>query len=288
MPRIPSSYPLAPPFTPIDDPADPRLAAYTAARDGAALKRLNAFIAEGRTVAEQLLASPLYHARSLLVARSKAESLAPLAARLPPGAPAFALPDGLIERVVGFDFHRGVMAEGDAGEPRDPETLIAPAPPLLLALEGVNNHDNTGAAFRNAAAFGAAAVLLDPRSCDPLYRKSIRVSMGHALRVPFARARTSRALNQLLERAGYTVVALATDTDAEPLTEAIARAAPTKKLCVLVGAEGPGLSEAARRSATLRARIDMAPGVDSLNLAAAAAIALSAAREALRNAGAAL
>jgi len=284
MPRIPPSYR----FTTIDDPAAPRLAAYTAARDAAALKKQNAFIAEGRTVVEQLLDSPLYRARSLLVAKSKSEALAPLAARLPPSAPAFALPDELIESVVGFDFHRGVMAEGDAGAPRDPAELIAPAPPLLLALEGVNNHDNAGAAFRNAAAFGAAAVLLDPRSCDPLYRKSIRVSMGHALRVPFARARTSRALNELLETAGYTVIALATDPDAKPLPEVVSRAASTKKLCVLVGAEGPGLSEAARRSATLRARIDMAPGVDSLNLAAAAAIALSAARQALRDAGATL
>lgn len=260
--------------TPIDHPDDPRLELYTLSRDGVALRNHRSFIAEGRTVVELLLASPLYNARSVLVARSKLDALAPLLA----GAgdtPVYTLPDELMEDVLGFDFHRGVLAAGDAGEPTPPSTLIAQDHHLLLALEGVNNHDNTGAAFRNAAAFGAGAVLLDTRTADPLYRKSIRVSMGHALRLPFARAETSRKLNEALNEAGYRVLALTPADNAVTLAEACATITPSDRVCVLVGAEGPGLSVAAQRSATTRVRIPMAPGVDSLNLAAAAAVALA-------------
>ncbi len=260
--------------TPIDRPDDPRLALYTHVRDGVALRRHRAFIAEGRTVVELLLASPLYTARSLLVAQSKLDALAPLLATAA-DTPVYTLPDALMEDLLGFDFHRGVLAVGDAGHPAPPSTLIAQNHPLLLALEGVNNHDNTGAAFRNAAAFGAGAVLLDPRTADPLYRKSIRVSMGHALRLPFARAETSRKLNEELSEAGYRVLALTPADDAITLADACASIVPTDRICVLVGAEGPGLSVAAQRSATTRVRIPMAPGVDSLNLAAAAAVALA-------------
>ncbi len=264
----------------IDRPDDPRLELYTLARDGVALRRHNAFIAEGRTVVELLLNSSLYRTRSLLIAESKLETHAQLIAHAE-GAPAYALPDELMRDVLGFDFHRGVLAAGDAGEPANPSNLIAKNHRLLLALEGVNNHDNMGAAFRNAAAFGAGAVLLDPRSCDPLYRKSIRVSMGHALRLPFARAETSRKLNEALASAAYKILALTPAPDAIPLREACAEITPDDRACVLVGAEGPGLSVAAQRSATTRVRIPMAPDVDSLNLATAAGIALSAVFDAL-------
>lgn len=264
----------------LDDISDPRLDVYRLARDGVALRRHNAFIAEGRTVVELLLDSPLYAARSLLVAESKLDALVPLIDRAG-DTPVYTLPDDRIEGVLGFDFHRGVLAEGDAGEPAPTSTLIAQNHPLLLALEGVNNHDNIGAAFRNAAAFAAGAVLLDPRSADPLYRKSIRVSMGHALRLPFARAETSRKLNEELSAAGYNVLALTPADDAVTLSEACATLTPESRVCVLVGAEGPGLSVAAQRSATTRVRIPMAPGVDSLNLAAAAAVALAGVYEAI-------
>lgn len=266
--------------TRIDRPDDPRIEVYTLARDGAALRHHNAFIAEGRSVVETLLTDSIYKPRSLLVAESKLKPLQPLLHRAG-DTPVYTLPDELIESVVGFDFHRGVLAAGQTAPDREADALIQVAHPLLLALEGINNHDNIGAAFRNAAAFGVAAVLLDQRSADPLYRKSIRVSMGHALRIPFARAASSRKLNEALTTADYRVLALTPAPDAPSLHDVCATITPEDRVCVLVGAEGPGLSVAAQRSATTRVRIPMAPGIDSLNLAAAAAVALAGVHHAL-------
>lgn len=264
---------------PLDTADDPRLEPYTHTRDGAALRRGGHFIAEGRTVVELLLSQSLYAPHSLLIAASRAASLSALVERALKHVPVYSLPDVAIEALVGFPFHRGVLAAGHTGPAREPADLIASHPRLVLALEGVNNHDNIGAAFRNGAAFGAGAVLLDPRTADPLYRKSIRVSMGHALRIPFARAASSRQLNEMLSCEGYHTLALTPGPDALPLREACAPGRLGPRVCVLVGAEGPGLSVAAQRSATTRVTIPMAPEIDSLNLAAAAAIALSAVYE---------
>jgi tRNA G18 (ribose-2'-O)-methylase SpoU len=169
-----------------------------------------------------------------------------------------------------------------------------------VVVEGVNDHENLGAIFRNAAALGAGAVLLDPSCCDPLYRRSVRVSMGQVLRLPFCRLAPWPSALSELRAAGFVVVALdpgATETidaavpglgrrseddpptgldrppGAEVVTESTEVRAPTR-LAVLVGAEGHGLTEAARQAAGHRVRIPMAPGVDSLNVATALAIAL--------------
>ena len=267
----------------LTDPDDPRLEVYRLARDATALRRHGAFIAEGRTVVELLLSpGSLYEPRSLLVEAERLESLAPLLDAAPQRLPVYALPGERTTELMGFRFHRGVLAAGKAAEPRPIEPILAERHDLLLALEGVNNHDNLGAAFRHAAAFGAGAVLLDPRSADPLYRKSIRVSMGHVLRVPHARGETSRRLNERLAAAGYQVLALTPDPSAPPLRDVCGSGELGERVCVLVGAEGPGLSAAAQRSAAQRVRLPMAPGVDSLNLATAAAIALYEVRLALR------
>jgi tRNA G18 (ribose-2'-O)-methylase SpoU len=143
---------------------------------------------------------------------------------------------------------------------------------LVIALAEVNNHDNVGGIFRNAAAFGARAVLLDERSCDPLYRKAIRVSAGAALFVPFARGGTTSEMLRALEHAGYTIVALT------PKATLDIRDVPRPpRLALLLGAEGPGLSEESLAAAHVRAKITMAEGFDSLNVAAASAIAMHAA-----------
>lgn len=268
-------------ITHLTDPDDPRLAVFRHTRDARALRDHGAFIAEGRTVV-QLLVSPdsLYPPRALLVGAEQADRLSELVETAAP-ASVFTLPEAQMESLVGFQFHRGVLAAGDVGPPRTVDSILEPRPPLLLALEGVNNHDNVGALFRHAAAFGAAGVLLDPRTTDPLYRKSIRVSMGHVLRVPFARGETSRKLNERLASAGYQTLALTPDPTVRTLRELAESDELGSRVCVLAGAEGPGLSVAAQRSATLRARIQMAPGVDSLNVAAAAAIALYEVRQTL-------
>jgi tRNA G18 (ribose-2'-O)-methylase SpoU len=143
-------------------------------------------------------------------------------------------------------------------------------------LEAVNDHENIGALFRNAAAFGVDAVVLDPTTTDPLYRRSTRVSLGHVLRVPFARVLDGEwpAALDKLRTAGFTTVALTPDADAETLGRLVAARPP--RVALLVGAEGPGLSAPALAAADRRVRIPMAPGVDSVNVATAAAIALSA------------
>ena len=184
-------------------------------------------------------------------------------------APVYLAPQALVEAVCGFQFHRGALAAADRGDPLDPTALLGPPTPLLLGIEGVNDSENLGSLFRNAAAFGVGGVVLDPTCADPLYRRSVRVSMGHVLRVPFARLPAWSALGS----AGYEVIALTPSPDGDELA-GVAPPDGGRPRAVLVGAEGPGLSPAALSAADRRVRIPLAPGVDSLNVATAAAVAL--------------
>jgi tRNA G18 (ribose-2'-O)-methylase SpoU len=172
---------------------------------------------------------------------------------------------------VGFDLHRGAVACADRLPLPDPSTLIEPpGRRTLLVTERLADLENLGSLFRNARAFGVDGVLLDPETTDPLHRRVVRVSMGHALRVPFARLDPWPGALHALEGAGYEVVALT------PGGAPIGAWRAGERVAFLVGAEGPGLTEAALAAATHRLRIPMAPGVDSVNVATAAAIALSA------------
>lgn len=177
----------------------------------------------------------------------------------------------VIESLAGFHVHRGVLAVARRPPPLDPLRLAA-STALLLAVEGVNDHENMGALFRNAAAFGAGGVLLDPTCCDPLYRRSVRVSLGHVVGVPYATL--SPWPEGLADLDGYAVLAL-TPSGSTSLDQAARwSGANGHKVVVVVGAEGQGLSPAALRSADRQVRIPMAEGVDSLNVATAAAVAL--------------
>jgi tRNA G18 (ribose-2'-O)-methylase SpoU len=262
---------VAPTLVPIDDPADPRIAAYLAVRERDLVGRNDGFIAEGEVVLRVLLA-PGARAKpaSLLIAESRLARLAPLLEPLPAGIPVYAAAQGVMDAIVGFHIHRGILAHGL--RPPDPgvAALLAglPARTLVLALFGIANHDNMGGLFRNAAAFGAGAVLLDATCCDPLYRKAIRVSVGAALKVPFARLRPGEDVLAMLGEAGFEPLALS-PAGAEPL----ARVARPARAAVLLGAEGPGLPpEILARARAIS--IPMAPGWDSLNVAAASAIVL--------------
>ena len=180
----------------------------------------------------------------------------------------------LMAQVVGFHLNRGVLATANrAPVPMMPE-LIARSRHLAV-LEGINDHENLGGLFRNAAALGVDAVLLGPRCADPLYRRSVRVSMGHVLHVPFAELRCWTGDLDVLRTAGFRVAALTPAADAVPLVQA---GLDTGRVAWLLGAEGPGLSAEARAAADLAVRIPMAPGVDSLNVATAAAIAFASVR----------
>jgi tRNA G18 (ribose-2'-O)-methylase SpoU len=180
-----------------------------------------------------------------------------------------------IRAVAGFKFHRGCLALGERGQPTPPDEVIAGATPrVLVALDGVADPDNVGAVFRNAAAFGAAGVLLSAGSADPLYRKAIRVSMGATLSTPFSCVEWADGL-AALKRAGYLLVALTPEPRAEPIEAAFAaRHRSSDRVALIVGAEGSGLGEESRAAADVRVRIAMAPGVDSLNVATACGIAL--------------
>ena len=225
---------------------------------------------------ERLLDSR-HRVRALFVSEERLPELAPLFARLEAAVPVLVAGRELHERTCGVAFHQGLLALGEAAPDPSPQELAARCTHLVV-LESVNNHDNLGTVLRNLAALcgSGGGLLLDPRCADPLYRKSIRVSMGWALHVPTARAASWPGALSELRREGYRVLALTPRAQARPIRE-LARA--ESKLALLLGAEGPGLSEEALAAADECVRIAIAPGVDSLNLASACAIALHALAE---------
>ena len=228
------------------------------------------FVVEGTLAVEALLGSE-FPVRSVLAAARKAE----LAHSLVGGrAPVVVRSDAEVEAITGFPFHRGVLAAADR-LPLPALGDVIQGAELVVVAEGLSDHENVGALFRNAAAFGADAVVLDPATADPLYRRSVRVSLGHVLRVPWTRlAAWPDGLGELRRR-GFELLALTPAVEAEPV-DAVARdiAARRPKVALLVGAEGPGLSDAALVASGRRVRIPIAPSVDSLNVATAAAVAL--------------
>ncbi len=263
------------PIVPVADLDDPRLADYVHLRAPSrrmALERERGiFTVEGRLSIEMLLAST-YQVRSLFVAEEHVQRVASLVST---DAPIYTMAAKGMEAVTGVHFHRGVLAVAERPELPAVADLVARATRILV-LEAVNDHENIGALFRNAAAFGIDAVVLDPTTTDPLYRRSTRVSLGHVLRVPFARVAEGEwpaALDEL-RGLGFTTLALTPSPDAEPLGRLVAEG--PNRVALVLGAEGPGLSAAALAATDRRVRIPMVAGVDSVNVATAAAIALSA------------
>jgi tRNA G18 (ribose-2'-O)-methylase SpoU len=227
-------------------------------------------IAEGVPVVQRLLGSP-FPVRAVLGVPARVEALRADLDLV--DAPVYVGSAELMAEVVGFHLNRGVLAAADRTPAPDLARLLATARRLVVC-EGVNDHENLGALFRNAAALGADAVLFGDRCADPLYRRSVRVSMGHVLRVPFVPLPCWPGGLAELRRAGFTVLALTPQPPAVPLSEVDSAG----RLALLIGAEGPGLSEAALAAADLQVRVPMAAGVDSLNVATAAAVALYALR----------
>ncbi len=255
----------------IGDPADPRLDPYTRMRERDLVGRAGRFVVEGE-VTLRLLLGPRsrFRAESLLLAPERLPGLA--GALRDCQAPIFVAEKPVMSAVTGFPIHRGVLAIGLRGEAPSPAAIVpaAPAPALVLALAGLTNHDNVGACFRNAAAFGADAVLLDATTCDPLYRKAIRVSAGAALVTPFARLEPETDWLALADSLSLEAVALSPGAG----EELGARPLPSRALLIM-GTEGPGLeAELLARARSLR--IPMAGDFDSLNVATAAGIVLHA------------
>lgn len=231
-------------------------------------RRGDYFVVEGILAIERLLGLPQWHVRTLALLPKVADRLAPLLADV--DVPVVVADEAELREVVGFDLHRGALASVDRRRRSSVADLVATERhALLLACEGVNDHENLGSLYRNAAAFGAVGVVLDPTSADPFYRRSIRVSQGNVLALPTA---TMTDLHEL-QHLGVTTVALTPsgDRDLSDLRPGDLGPGP---VAVVVGAEGPGLTAAALEQAQHRVRIPMASGVDSINVATAAAIAL--------------
>ncbi|HEX5403230.1 MAG TPA: RNA methyltransferase [Pseudonocardiaceae bacterium] len=259
----------------VDDPGDPRLDDFrdltTADRRPDRPGGRGLVVAEGVVVVQRLLRSP-YPVRSLLGVRRRIDALAAdLAAYSRQDLPCYVTSAEVMADVVGFHLNRGVLAVADRAPMPNLATLTSSAR-LLCVLEGVGDHENLGSIFRNAAALGVAGVLLGPGCSDPLYRRSVRVSMGHVLRVPFGRLADWPEGLKTLQAAGFRVLALTPAADAVPLPAAVR---PGERTVVLLGAEGPGLTDEALAAADERVRIPMTGDVDSLNVATAAAIAFS-------------
>ena len=258
------------PILPIDDPDDPRIAVFRAVRERDVAGRESGFIAEGEVVLRVLSRSRLHKARSVLVDRKRVGGLTPILAAFGPDVAFYSASQPVMDAIAGFHIHRGILAFGARASAALASELLATlhGPALVLMLFGVSNHDNIGGIFRNAAAFGVSAVLLDGACCDPLYRKSIRVSVGAALTVPFARLGAGEEPISLLEGHNFTPLALS-PSGKTPL----ARLASPARAAVLLGAEGAGLPAALLARARTIA-VPMAGSFDSLNVATTSGIVL--------------
>src|SRR5690606_35019687 len=243
-------------------------AAYRDVRERDLVGRQGHFIAEGEVVLRVLLTRAVHRARSLLVAGNRFDSLGDLLALVPAQVPVYRAAPAVMDAIVGFHIHRGILALGERAPMPDTAELLArlPEEALVVIGLGIANHDNVGGIFRNAAAFGAAAVLLDRASCDPLYRKAIRVSVGASLVVPSVRIAEGDDVVALLERHGFVPFALS-PSGATPL----ARLTRPARAAVLLGTEGPGLPAGVMARART-VTIPMAGGFDSLNVATTSGI----------------
>ncbi len=263
----------------ITDSADPRLEDYVSLTDVALRRRTEPerglYIAESQKVIRRALAAG-HRPRSYLMAERWVTDLADLVEDAEAnGIPVYVAAHDVIEARTGFHLHRGALASIQRPVPRSVAEVIA-GTRRIVVVEDVVDHTNVGAIFRSAAALGAEAVLVSPRCADPLYRRSIRVSMGTVFQVPWTRIDPWPEGIDQLRRAGFTVAAMALTDDSVSLADLEGRA--PERLALVVGAEGDGLSDRTVAAADVTVRIPMAGGVDSLNVAAASAVAMWALR----------
>ncbi|RKS68019.1 tRNA G18 (ribose-2'-O)-methylase SpoU [Motilibacter peucedani] len=258
----------------VDHPADPRLRDYTSLTDGA-LRRVmepaeGLFIAEGEKVVLRALEAG-YAPRSALMEERWLPGLAEPLARA--GVPVYLADQPLMEALTGYTVHRGALASMQRRPLPSTAELMARCRSVAV-LEDVVNHTNVGAVFRAAAALGIEGVLLTPRCADPLYRRSVKVSMGASFTLPYARFERWPDCYRELSEAGFRLLAMTPAADAVALPELV----PGSKDALLLGTEGEGLSPQALAAADLRVQIPMEAGIDSLNVASAAAVVFYAMR----------
>ncbi len=257
-------------YVEVDDTADPRLADFRDLRDVELRTHVETarglFLAEGEKVVRRALEAG-YAPRSFLMAERWVAGLADLMAAT--DAPCYVVSEALAEEVTGFHVHRGALASLHRRPLPTVDEVLDDARTILV-IEDVVDHTNVGAILRNGAALGVDGVLLAPRCADPLYRRAVKVAMGAVFSLPWTRLPDWYGALPDLSARGFTTVALTLSPDAVPIDEAVAG---VDRLALVVGSEGHGLSERWQRSADRRAIIPMQPGIDSLNVAAASAVA---------------
>lgn len=262
-----------PPIIEIFDPTDPRIEPFRDVRDRD-LRGRDGFMAEGSVVLDQLARSERFRAGALLILRNRLAGLEPRLASFGSDVPIYVADSEVFDAIAGFPVHRGVLAYGVAAEPETDAdwnarlSAIQRDKGLVVVACGLSNHDNMGAMFRNGDAFGVGAVILDQTACDPLYRKSIRVSVGSVLTIPFRRMDGARAIHAWLAGLGFECLCLSPAGDI-----ALHELGTHRARALFLGTEGEGL-DPAFLSDVRSLRIAMAPGLDSLNVATSAAIAL--------------
>ena len=253
------------------DPTDPRLRDFTSLRDVELRTAREAeeglFIAEGEKTIRRALAAG-YEPRAFLLTEAWLGSVEPLAG----DAPVFVVPDDVLDATTGYPVHRGALASFHRRPLPSLDDVLSGARRVAV-LEDIQDHTNLGAIFRSAAALGVDAVVLTPRAADPLYRRAIRTSMGAVFSIPWTRVPWFEGPD-LLREAGFTLLALTPDPAAQDLREV--DTAALDRAALAIGNEGDGLSDRWLRAADLRVRIPMREGIDSLNAAAAAAVAFYA------------
>lgn len=255
----------------IESAADPRIEPYLSIRDREIVGRQGSFVAEGSVVLRKLLASGNYAPESALILENRLEGLGDAIALMQKrGIPVYVGTRTVMDAIAGFPIHRGVLSIGATLQPPSVDSILAtlPADATVVVCVGISNHDNIGAIIRNAAGLNANAVFYDATSCDPFYRKAIRVSVGSVFDMPNARIDDADRLCAKLATHGFAQIGLTPDG----ATELAAWRNPGR-CAIYLGAEGPGLPKALMEKLD-GVRIDMAEGFDSLNVAAASAIAL--------------
>jgi tRNA G18 (ribose-2'-O)-methylase SpoU len=267
------------PLIPIENLEDSRVDLYRSIKDAHLRAREGLFVVEGRENLRCMIESSAYAPLSALVSPTAYDGLEDVWGKLDPEIPIYRVPGALLRELAGFDLHRGCLALGARPAPEGVLPLIARLPPAphpscVLVLENLGNHDNVGGIFRTARALGADAVLMCSRSCDPLYRKAIRVSMGASLCVPWERDEHWPECVKILHEAQYATVAL--DPQGGPLG---ASQPLPPRVALFLGSEGYGLSSRLLSEVDRRMAIPMAEGIDSLNVTVAAGIALHAWRD---------
>jgi tRNA G18 (ribose-2'-O)-methylase SpoU len=258
----------------ITDADDPRIAVFRDIRERDLTGRQGRFIVEGTVVLRMLAAAHKagrdFEAESILILKNRLSGVADILAEFPADVPVYVADADVLDAIVGFHLHRGILALGRRKAETDITTLIhqLPVSSLVLAGCGISNHDNLGAMFRNAAAFHADAVFLDQTCCDPLYRKALRVSVGSVLSVPYQRSGGAIDMLETLATEGFEIWSLSPSGETE-----IRQIPAAKRMALVIGTEGDGLPPDVL-SKFHTARIAQSPQLDSLNAGTASGLAL--------------